>query len=368
MPSGEILVALNRTIETIFWSACIFSALPAATVEPYRQAFRQNTGRYMDNDSAMAVLDLEPTAANFLTDVQQGLRQKKKRLPCKYFYDKRGSQLFERICELEEYYPTRTELAIMREHSAEIATQIGPGVALVEYGSGSSIKTRWLLDHLSSPVAYVPVDISRAALRGAANRIAAAYPGIDVLPVCADFTQPFHLPVFPRKPTHAAVYFPGSTIGNFEPAIARSLLAVISDLCGAGGGLVIGFDLQKEHEVIEAAYDDNQGVTAEFNLNLLRRINNDLSADFDLDAFDHRAFYDAEQGRVDISLVSRCDQEVDVRGEVFDFACGEAIHTEYSHKYTVDQFSEMASQVGLRMRKVWTDAKRWFAVGHFVVD
>ena len=220
-----------------------------------------------------ALLDLKPQAAVFLDDVVEGLSQSPKCLPCKYFYDERGSQLFDRICELDEYYLTRTELAIMRQFASEMAEQIGPGVMLVEYGSGSSIKTRLLLDHLPDPVAYVPVDISREHLQAVADQLSRAYPHIEMLPVCADFTEHFDLPVPKRRPTHVAVYFPGSTIGNLQPEDACQLLDRIARLCGVGGGLLIGVDLQKEISVIEDAYNDEAGVTAEFNLNLLKHIN-----------------------------------------------------------------------------------------------
>lgn len=322
----------------------------------------------MPMESQTAVLDLEPSTATFLTDVLGGLRRRQKQLPCKYFYDRRGSQLFDAICELDEYYPTRTELAIMEQHAGEVAEQVGPGVALVEYGSGSSVKTRLLLDALQQPIAYVPVDISHKHLHAAADRIAGAYPDIDVLPVCADFTRPFALPAFPREPTHAAVYFPGSTIGNFEPHAARTLLENIARSCGQGGGLVIGVDLQKEPHVIEAAYNDAEGVTARFNLNLLHRINRELDADFQVDAFRHRAFYDRRRGRVEISLVSEERQRVEVQGETFEFERGESILTEYSHKYTPQQFAEIAAEAGLAARRVWTDPREWFAVIHLVVE
>ena len=201
--------------------------------------------------------------AVFEAEVLQGLRASPKQIPCKYFYDQRGSQLFDRICDLPEYYPMRTEQAIMERYIDQMVDQIGPGVMLIEYGSGSSIKTRSLLEHLDDPVAYVPVDISREHLNESADRIAQEFPHIEVLPVCADFTTDFQLPMSRRPPTHAAVYFPGSTIGNFVPEKAEEMLAKIAPLCGRGGGLLIGVDLQKETEVLERAYNDSQGVTAE---------------------------------------------------------------------------------------------------------
>jgi dimethylhistidine N-methyltransferase len=315
----------------------------------------------------VALLDLEPSTDTFLEDILEGLSQSPKNLPCKYFYDERGSALFDQICELDEYYPTRTELAIMRRFAPEMAEQIGPGVMLVEYGSGSSIKTRWLLDHLPDPVAYVPVDISRDHLEQTAGRLAGDYPYLDVLPVCADFTGPFDLPVSIRDPSHAAVYFPGSTIGNFTPGDALALLRQIAALCGTDGGLLIGIDLKKDILTIEAAYNDAAGVTAEFNLNLLRRINRELDGDFRLDRFRHRAVYNPVVGRVELGLVSQCAQRVTVADETFDFESGEEVRTEYSHKYTIDEFAEIAAAADLTLHRYWTDEASRFAVLHFAV-
>lgn len=314
------------------------------------------------------LLDFEPAVESFYDDVVEGLSGDAKSLPCKYFYDERGSQLFDQICELEEYYLTRTELAIMRQHAGEIAEQIGPGVMLVEYGSGSSIKTRLLLDKLQNPAAYVPVDISRDHLEASANRLLDIYPDLEVLPVCADFTEEFELPESTVTATHNAVYFPGSTIGNFRPEAARAMLVQIVELCGCGGGLVIGVDLQKDAATLESAYDDREGVTADFNLNLLHRINRELDGDIEVDQFEHRAWYNEAMNRIEISLVSQCDQTIGVRDRAFEFADGESIHTEYSHKYTVEGFAELAADAGLTLRKHWTDERKRFAVLHLVVS
>jgi dimethylhistidine N-methyltransferase len=288
-------------------------------------------------------------------------------LSCKYFYDRRGSELFDRICLLDEYYLTRAELAIMDQYAPEMGAQIGAGAMLVEYGSGSSVKTRYLLDGLPDPVAYVPVDISGDHLRQTARELARDYPHIEVLPVCADFTQDFALPRSQRPASHAAVYFPGSTIGNFMPGEAVALLRRITQLCGAGGGLLMGIDLKKDISMIEAAYNDRLGVTAEFNLNLLRRINRELGADIDLDQFFHQARYNAQMGRVEMHLVSRRAQTVSLGRETIEFEAGETICTEYSHKYTVDEFAAVASAAGLTLRREWTTKKREFAVLHFAV-
>lgn len=313
------------------------------------------------------LLDHQPATETFLEDVLAGLKDHPRNLPCKYFYDERGSQLFDEICDLDEYYLTRTELGIMSRYASEMAEQIGTGVMLVEYGSGSSIKTRLLLDALIDPVAYVPVDISLEHLKKSADRLSAAYPDLEVLPVCADFTQSFTLPTPTRTPTHAAVYFPGSTIGNFQPEAAKRLLAGIAPLCGTGGGLLIGIDLQKEVSTLEAAYNDAKGVTAEFNLNLLQRINEELGADFDLDQFEHAASYDNAHGRIEIGLRSQQDQVVTLDGQHFRFDEGEEIRTEYSHKYTIDGFAEIARDVGLELHRFWTDNDEMFGVLHLVV-
>lgn len=256
----------------------------------------------------------------------------------------------------------------MVQYGAEMAEQIGPGVMLVEYGSGSSIKTRILLEHLEEAVAYAPVDISREHLIESANELARRFPDVEVLPVCADFTEPFDLPDPTSEPTHNAVYFPGSTIGNFTPDAAEQMLRQIVKLCGCGGGLLIGIDLQKDVSVIEAAYNDRAEVTAAFNLNLLHRINRELNANFRVDQFSHRALYDAEHGRVEISIVSECEQSVELEGHVFEFEAGETIHTEYSHKYTIEGFAKMAAAAGLTLRKSWTDSDELFGVLHLVVD
>ncbi|QEG36546.1 L-histidine N(alpha)-methyltransferase [Bythopirellula goksoeyrii] len=320
-----------------------------------------------NSDSATTLVDLEPSSKQFLSEVIEGLKATPKRLPCKYFYDERGSQLFDQICLLEEYYLTRCEDQIIKEFAQEMADQIGPGVMLVEYGSGSSTKTRALLDRLADPVAYVPVDISREHLAATAAQLSEAYPHIEVLPVCADFTEAFTLPESRREPTHSAVFFPGSTIGNFEPSAARAMLSQIAELCGRGGGLLIGIDLQKDISVIEAAYNDARGVTADFNRNLLERINRELAGEFDINQFRHRAVYDDLEERVEISLVSCSRQRVTIGDQSFRFDEGESIITEHSHKYTIVGFAKLAAQVGLTLRRSWTDPQERFAVLHLAL-
>lgn len=312
--------------------------------------------------------DSNVTSGVFLDDVIHGLSKPQKSLACKYLYDERGSELFDAICDTPEYYPTRTELSIMERNAASIAYQLGRGVMLVEYGSGSSIKTRILLDSLTEPVAYVPVDISEEHILRTADALQAAYAKIEILPVVADFTEPFTLPESQREPSHVALYFPGSTIGNFTPEAAGSLLRSMSTMLGEQGGLLIGIDLQKDVNVIEAAYNDKAGVTAEFNLNLLARINSELDADFDLANFEHIAIYNPEEHRVEISIGSLCDQQVAIAGTSFGFFKGEEILTEYSHKYTVEGFSEFAAHFGFSLHKHWTDDRNYFALLHLVLD
>ena len=320
-----------------------------------------------NTDSESTLTELPPGLVEFYDDVVAGLSAFPKQIPSKYLYDQRGSQLFDEICLLEEYYPTRCEDEIITRYCQQMADQIGPGVRLVEYGSGSSTKTRTLLKKLDDPVAYVPVDISGDHLSETTNQLRSSFPAIEILPVCADFTQPFEIPDPDRQPTHTAVFFPGSTIGNFEHSDALAMLQQISALCGRGGGLLIGIDLQKDVEVIEAAYNDSRGVTAKFNANLLRHINRELAANFQIDDFYHRAVYDHQEHRIEISLVSRCDQVANIGDQTFEIAAGEEIRTEYSHKYTIDGFAELAAQAGLTLRRSWTDKQSKFAVLHFAL-
>ena len=297
-----------------------------------------------------------------LDEIVEGLSGPQKTISPKYFYDERGSQLFDDITRLPEYYLTNTELAIMRDNIDEIAALVGKQASLIEFGSGSSLKTRILLEHLSELAAYVPVDISEEHLLASAQEIREQFPHIDVLPVVADFTQPFALPSPMVMPIRNVVYFPGSTIGNFEHDVAMDLLRVMHHEAGKGGALLIGVDLQKDPEVIERAYNDAAGITAEFNLNMLQHLNRDYGANFDVEEFAHNANYDADKGRVVIELVSQADQTFEVGDTTFNIADGEAILTEYSHKYTLEGFAAMAEAAGFAVEKVWTDAERLFSV------
>jgi len=314
----------------------------------------------VDLPDTIHLIDLCPETDSFRDEVQAGLRQSQKTIPPKFFYDVRGSHLFDRITELPEYYLTRTEMGIMRAYIEEMVARIGPRCLLVEYGSGSSLKTRILLDHLSEPAGYVPIDISREHLLASAAQLALSYPDLPILPVCADYTTAFHLPDLDGA--RPVVYFPGSTIGNFDRAEARAFLRRLARIVGAGGGLLIGVDLRKDVGVIEAAYNDAQGVTAAFNKNVLARINRELGGTFDLARFDHRAVFNEASSRIEMYLVSREDQWVRIDGVPFSFHKGETILTEYSYKYSLRDFAVLAASAGFAVEQVWTDERRYFSV------
>ena len=295
-------------------------------------------------------------------EIVAGLQQAEKMISPKYFYDERGSQLFDQITTLPEYYPTETEFGIMRDNIEEIAALIGPQASLIEYGSGSSRKTRILLDHLIDQAVYVPVDISEEHLLASAEQIRAEFPALEVLPVVADFTRRFDLPNPTVMPLRNIVYFPGSTIGNFTQDAACELLKVMYDEAGEDGAMLIGVDLQKDPAIIEAAYNDSAGVTAEFNLNMLRHLNREYGSDFDLDSWEHDAQYNTTKGRVEIRLINDSEQTVSIGDDTVVVEKGEGILTEYSHKYTLEGFAKMAEDAGFRVEHVWTDADRLFSV------
>lgn len=297
-----------------------------------------------------------------MREIVAGLSQSQKSISPKYFYDERGSQLFDQITELPEYYLTDAELEIMRANVDEMAALVGKTASLIEFGSGSSLKTRVLLENLDDLAAYVPVDISEEHLFASAGQLRSEFPGLDIRPVVADFTKTFTLPTPAIMPVRNVVYFPGSTIGNFERNMAMELLRVMYEEAGENGALLIGVDLQKDPDVIESAYNDDAGVTAQFNLNMLRHLNKSYGANFDLDAFEHSAVYDKDEGRVVIELVSQADQTVEIADKEFELADGETILTEYSHKYTLRGFAEMAKSAGFTVEKVWTDAEQLFSV------
>ena len=316
----------------------------------------------------VTVLDLEPVNADFLAEVVSGLSSSPRTLPCKFFYDERGADLFQQICELPEYYITRTETELLRRSAPEISESIGANAALIGFGTGAGIKTRMLLEQLQNPIAYIPVDISKQRLIDSAIELSHAMPALEILPVCADYLQELQLPKPLRKPDHVAVFFPGSTIGNLEPAVAQDFLRRVCRLCGQSGGLIIGIDLRKDREILEAAYNDSAGVTAEFNLNLLVRANRELGADFDLARWTHRAVYNEREGRIEMHLISEGQQVVHVGGREFRFSDGEKIITEFSYKHTLEGFARLAAAAGFReASRVWTDPAKMFAIFHFAV-
>ena len=294
--------------------------------------------------------------------VQRGLRLAPKRLPSWLFYDQRGSELFEAICEQPEYYLTRAEIDLMNVHAGEIADVLGEDVRLVEYGSGSAIKTRMLLEQLQNPVCYMPVEISPEPLRESVRQFGATFPSVAIQPHCADFTKPLRLPIPPRAPRRTVIYFPGSTIGNFEMRDAIELLRKMRNEMGEGGGVLVGVDLKKDPALIEAAYNDAAGVTAEFTLNMLARINHDVGSDFHLDAFHHRARYNPMAGRIETFIVSDCEQQVRIGRQSVRFEKDEAMQVEYSCKYSLEDFAGMAAHAGLAVQHVWLDPQQLFSV------
>ena len=294
-------------------------------------------------------------------EVLAGLCAERKALHPKLFYDAAGAALFERITTLDEYYPTRAELAILRAHVGEIAVLAGPRCALVEYGSGAGVKVRLLLDALEAPAAYVPIDISREQLARVAAELAGEYPGVAVRPVCADYTAPLRIPDLPRRARRVA-FFPGSTIGNFHPAEAAAFLRRVRRTVAADGALVLGVDRRKDARVLEAAYDDREGVTAAFNLNLLARLNRELGADFDRGRFRHRALWNDAASRVEMHLESRESQVVHVAGEPIRFARGETIWTESSYKYDRPRLDRLLVEGGFELSRLWTDVDDRFWV------
>ncbi len=303
----------------------------------------------------------------FETDVLAGLRATPKRVPAKYFYDGAGSLLFERITELPEYYPTRCEMQILREHARDIAKLIPAGAALVEFGSGSSKKARIMLRAAPKLAAYVPVDICGEMIEQEAAELRPDFPGLKVLPVTADITQAFELPG-PAKAAPVRVgFFPGSTIGNFEPHETAAFLRNAGRILGAGATLIIGADLIKPVEVLNAAYNDAAGVTAKFNLNLLKRINRELGGSFKLDTFEHHAFYNRERHRIEMHLASLKRQKVKVAGQAIEFRAGETIHTENSYKYSVESLGALARGAGWQPAGVWTDARNYFSIQAFTL-
>jgi L-histidine Nalpha-methyltransferase len=315
--------------------------------------------------AAVAFYDLAPSEESFRDAVLAGLGQAPKTLPCKFFYDERGSALFEQICEVPEYYLTRTEIAILDRYAGDIAAAVGAHCRLVELGSGASRKVRILLAALDRPAAYVAVDISREHLRDAAALLAGDFPKVPVIAVCADYTRPFHLPPLPGPDGKLVGFFPGSTIGNFEPDAVVRFLANCAKLLGPEGEMLVGVDLKKDPAILDRAYNDRAGINAAFNLNLLARINRELDGDIALDRFAHLAFYNAEKGRMELYLKSLADQTATIAGRRFDFAAGERVHTENSYKYAIPEFQALAARAGFLPLHTWTDRDQLFSVHYF---
>lgn len=297
-----------------------------------------------------------------LAQVLAGLEKPVKELPSKLLYDAHGSELFDEITRLKEYYPTRTEVAIMKRHIGAMADHIGPHAMIVEYGSGTSEKSQILLDNLPTIAAYVPIDISKVQLVASAKELAKRYPTLEILPVCADYNDDFEIPESHQPVERRVVYYPGSTIGNFHFDEAIRFLARIAEIDGPGGGLLIGVDLQKNPAILHRAYNDGEGVTAAFNLNLLTRLNREVGTDFDLAKFKHRAIYNQNVGRIEMHLVSLRNQVVTVGGTPISFDEGETIWTECSYKYTLKSFENLVDQAGFDVESVWTDDDDLFSV------
>ena len=314
---------------------------------------------------AIRFYDEHPGTASLRQEVHDGLGRTPKAIPPKFFYDERGSQLFDRICEQPEYYPTRTEIAILQHNAREIAQLAGRGALLIELGSGASKKVRLLLESLQ-PAAYLGVDISRDFLRASTEKLARDYPWLEVHAACADFSSGLSLPQCPASLRRLAFY-PGSSIGNFEPAEALRFLQGVRSVLGRDGALLVGIDLKKDKALLDAAYNDAQGITAAFNLNLLHRIAGELDSDVDPHTFEHNAFYNAALGRVEMHLVSRARQAVRIEDRRYMFNAGESIHTECSYKYSVEEFQDMAQRAGYQPVAVWTDPQALFSVHYLGV-
>lgn len=301
----------------------------------------------------------------FEAAVIDGLSKPRKTLPCRFFYDERGSQLFEEITALPEYYPTRTEIGILREHAAEIVAAIRDNSVLLEFGSGSSIKTEFLLEHCPPTVTYVPIDVSPSALAEAKQRLSRRFPALTIAPVIGSFTDTIELPAYLRNRPRMG-FFPGSTIGNWTPEEALTLLKSFRDMLRVDGRMIVGVDLKKDAQTLVKAYNDSAGVTAAFNLNILARINRELGSAIDVASFRHEAIYDPRLGRIEMHLVSNVEQTIGICGRRFHFFAGERVHTENSYKYTVSEFQELAGRAGWLTGSVWTDAAAQFSIHELI--
>ncbi|MBU0688313.1 MAG: L-histidine N(alpha)-methyltransferase [Gammaproteobacteria bacterium] len=302
---------------------------------------------------------------DFLISVREGLRHQPKSIPPKFFYDAHGSHLFDLICTTPEYYPTRTETGILERHGAEMAEMIGTSCTLIELGSGSATKTPLILRHLANDAVYVPIDICEPHLLNSTQRLQAMFPALQMQPLCADYHQLTDHAIKHHAGKRYVVFFPGSTIGNCTPGDAVKLLKRIAALVGPGGGLLIGVDAKKSIETLNAAYNDAAGHTAAFNINLLKRMQNELGAQLDAEQFAHHAYYNEEHGRIEMHLVSQCKQSIQMDGESFAFKAGETIHTENSYKYAPQEFKQLARTAGWHLQSTWHDENEWFNVHYF---
>jgi dimethylhistidine N-methyltransferase len=308
----------------------------------------------------------EITQEDIFSEVKEGLMKNPKQLPSKLFYDEQGSALFDKICELDEYYPTRTEMKILQDNIDEIGSLLGRGTLLIELGSGSSTKIRLLLDHIPGLAGYVPIDISSEHLIQSSKSLKKEYPDLNIYPLAADYTKDFVLPLIDNPYDHIAAYYPGSTIGNFKPNEAKQFLKRISNIIGKNGGMVIGVDLKKDKNILEPAYNDKKGITAEFNLNILNHINYEVGTDFDINKFKHLAFFNDKKGRIEMHLISKEAQKVKFNGTSVYLNKGENILTEYSYKYSIEEFKELVSGF-FDVKKVWTDKRKMFSIQYLRV-
>ena len=311
------------------------------------------------NNNAVKFHNLSPQEQNFHDDVIKGLTDKPRKIPPKYFYDQRGSELFDQICEQPEYYPTRTEIDLLQYYAREIAERIGPDCVLVELGSGASEKARLLFDALK-PAGYMGVDISKEFLLDATSKLATDYPWLEVHAVCADFSQVLEIPKHYEQ-QHVAFY-PGSSIGNFDHDEAVKFMEQVATMLGSGGKFLVGVDLKKDEAILNAAYNDAAGVTAAFNLNLLERMKSELGAQIEDGAFAHQAFYNESDGRIEMHLVCTRNTRLVIDNKPFAFHLGDSIHTENSYKYTLDEFQKLADRAGFDVEEVWTDRKQFFSL------
>lgn len=319
----------------------------------------------LSEKNSIQFYDYHPPEADLLEEVIQGMNNSPRSIAPKFFYDEKGSELFDAICETSDYYPTRTELKILEQNLDEIVEHVGDNCLLIEPGSGSSQKVRVMLEAVK-PTAYMPMDISKDYLKLAAEDVASEYPWLDVHAACVDYTSPFPLPPCHEKARKVA-FFPGSSIGNFDPEHAVEFLTNLATILESDGGLLIGVDLKKDKDILHAAYNDNDGVTAAFNENLLTRMSDELNATFDTKKFHHHAFYNEQLGRIEMHLVSDETHTVTIGEHQFEFRKDESIHTESSYKYTIDEFQKLAKKAGFHAKNVWTDSDDLFSVHYFEV-